>query len=201
MLIQKKSWKPYLFERLNLSPDKVLSSLVNVPGIHVFKIFPTHLYDQTLESIIEKFKPNILFLRRNHLDRLVSHKKAISIGIWHGVRTDSIEIGIEKKELIDFITGYENFYRKMKYFAVSNSLKIMDVEYENLFETPQISKVLNFILDDSEKVKKLNIKPSILKQDSTGASQQAFLRKVSTGGVKKMTSDFNFPKFNGKADL
>jgi LPS sulfotransferase NodH len=196
MLLQQRKWRYYLFERLKLSPEKTLSSLVDIPGIHVFKIFPTHLCDQSLESIIEKFKPDILFLRRNHLDRLVSHKKANSTGIWHGVSTDSVEIEIDEIELNDFITTYEKFHRKMYRCAVSNSVKIMDVEYENLFEAPVTSAVLNFILGDSEKVENLNIKPRTLKQDSTGASQQAYLRKVSTDSVKKKISDFNFPKVN-----
>jgi len=196
LLLQKRKWSFYLFERLKLNPEKALSALVDIPGIHVFKIFPTHLYDRTLESLIEKFKPDILFLRRNHLDRLVSHKKAKATGIWHGISTDSVEIEIDEIELNDFISGYENFYQKMNCCAVLNSVKIMDIDYENLFEPPVISAVLNFILADSVKVENLNIKPRTLKQDSTGASQQAYLRKVSTENVEKKISDFNFAKIN-----
>lgn len=196
LLIQKTKWRSYLFENLNLSPERALSALVEIPGIHVFKIFPTHLYDSTLESIIEKFKPDILFLRRNHLDRLVSHKKAKTTGLWHGASTGSVEIEIEEKELNDYVTGYENFYRKMNECALSNSLKIMDVEYEKLFEPAIISTVLNFILRDPKKLEKLNIKPRTLKQDSSDASQQSFLRKISNGGVSKKISDFYFPEIN-----
>lgn len=196
LLLQKKRWQFYLFERLKLNPDKALSALMGIPGTHVFKIFPTHLYEQTLESIIEKFKPDILFLRRNHLDRLVSHKKAKATGIWHGISTDSVEIEIDAIELSDFASGYENFYRKMNRCAVSNSLKIMDVEYENLFEPPIISAVLSFILGDSKKIENLNIKPRTLKQDSIGASQKSFLQKASSNGVEKKITDFNFSKVN-----
>ncbi len=197
LVLQKKSWRLYLFERLKLNPEKVLSALVDTPGTHVFKIFPTHLNDRTMEIIIEKFKPDILFLRRNHLDRLVSHKKAMATGLWHGVSTDSVDVEIDEGELSDFISGYEDFYRKMNECAFSNSLKVIDVEYESLFEPEIISSVLSFILEDPDKAKDLNLKPRTLKQDSGNDNQKSYLGRVSNNHMKKTISDFNFPKING----
>jgi hypothetical protein len=51
---------------------------------------------------------------------------------------------------------------------------------------------MNFILADPQKVANLNVKPRTLKQDVTGASQKAFLQKISGNGEKKVISDFDF---------
>ena len=195
-LLQKRKWRYYQFEHLKLSPDKALSALAKIPGTHVFKIFPFHIYDQSLEAAIKKFKPDILFLRRNHLDRLVSHKKAMATGVWHGVSTASVEVEIDEKQLNKYMADYENFYQKMKLCADSISAKVLDVEYETLFNPGNIEMVMEFILADPKKVANLNVKPRTLKQDASDASQQAFLQKISSNGVKKEISDFNFHRIN-----
>lgn len=195
-LLQKRKWRYYQFEHLKLDPDKALTALARVPGTHVFKIFPFHIYDQSLQAAITKFKPDILFLRRNHLDRLVSHKKAMATGVWHGVSTESVEVEIDEKQLNKYIDDYQSFYQKMSQTALSISANILDVEYETLFNPGNIEKVMNFILADAKKVGNLNVKPRTLKQDASGASQRAFLEKISIGGVKKEISDFNFHRIN-----
>jgi hypothetical protein len=191
-LLQKRKWRYYQFEHLRLNPDKALSALAKIPGTHVFKIFPFHIYDQSLEAAIKKFKPDILFLRRNHLDRLVSHKKAMATGVWHGVSTESVEVDIYEKQLNKFMADYQDFYKKINQTALSIGANTLDVEYETLFEPGNIEKVMNFILADPQKVANLNVKPRTLKQDVTGASQKAFLEKISRNGEKKVISDFDF---------
>jgi len=194
VLVQGKKWS---FNSLQLNPDKALSALANTPGTHVLKIFPDHVNVQTLESIMEKFEPDILFLRRNHLDRLVSLKKVEATGRWHGINTESVEIEIDENELSKFISSSEDFYRQIYMRAVSRSLKIMDVDYESLFHPDVISEVLNFIVGDPKKVKMIEMRPRTLKQDSGNASQQSYLSKVSSDGVKKTISDYNFDRFAG----
>jgi LPS sulfotransferase NodH len=195
-LLQKRKWRYYQFEHLKLNPDKALSALAKVPGTHVFKIFPFHIYDQSLEAAIKKYKPDILFLRRNHLDRLVSHKKAMATGVWHGVSTASVEVEIDEKQLNKYMADYQNFYQKMKLCADSISAKVLDVEYETLFNPGNIEMVMEFILADPKKVANLNVKPRTLKQDASDASQQTFLQKISSNGVKKEISDFNFHRIS-----
>jgi hypothetical protein len=195
-LLQKRKWRYYQFERLKLNPDKALSALAKIPGTHVFKIFPFHIYDQSLEAAIKKFKPDILFLRRNHLDRLVSHKKAMATGVWHGVSTASVEVEIDEKQLDKYMADYENFYQRMNLCADSISAKVLDVDYETLFNPGNIEMVMEFILADPKKVASLNVKPRTLKQDASNASQQTFLEKISSNGVKKEISDFNFHRIN-----
>lgn len=190
--LQRKKWRSYLFESLKLDPERALSSLAQVPGTHVIKIFPTHLYDKSLEAIIAKFEPDVLFIRRNHLDRLVSLKKAMSTQVWHGVSTESVTVDVDEEELSRYILGYEDFYQRMLRCAKENSAKILDVEYEKLFEPEKIKLVLDFILADSNRLSNLNTRPRTIKQDSTGASQQAFLQKTSRNRVRRSISDYDF---------
>ncbi len=191
-ILQKRKWRYYQFEHLKLNPDKALTIFSKLPGTHIFKIFPFVIYDETLVAAIKKFKPDILFLRRNHLDRLVSHNKAMATGVWHGVSTESVEVEIDEKQLNKYMEDYQDFYQKINQAALSNSANVLDVEYETLFEPGNIERVMNFILADPKKVANLNVKPRTLKQDASGVSQQAFLQKISSNGVKKEISDFNF---------
>ena len=80
---QKRRWVHYRFEQTTLNPIKTLQKILLFPGTHTIKIFPEHLHLETLEKIISEFKPHIVFLRRNHLDRYVSLKKANASGKWH----------------------------------------------------------------------------------------------------------------------
>lgn len=191
-ILQKRKWRYYQFEHLKLNPDKALTIYSKLPGTHIFKIFPFVIYDETLVAAIKKFKPDILFLRRNHLDRLVSHNKAMATGVWHGVSTESVEVEIDEKQLNKYMEDYQDFYQKIHQAALSNSANVLDVEYETLFEPGNIERVMNFILADPKKVANLNVKPRTLKQDASGVSQQAFLQKISSNGVKKEISDFDF---------
>jgi hypothetical protein len=167
---------------------------MKIQGTHVIKIFPTHLYNQTLEQLIKKFKPEIVFIRRNHLDRLVSHKKAQATGVWHGVETDLLEVQIDEKELNECVQGNEQFYREVVQIARKASSEFLDVEYENLFSPNEMEKVLSFILKKPENFSKMRYKPRTIKQDSTRASQQTFLQKISEDGSEMKISDYNFDR-------
>ena len=189
---QKKSWKYYRFEEARLNPALTFDALKDIPGVHVFKIFPFHLYDKSLMDAIEIYKPDIMFLRRNHLDRLVSHKKAMATGVWHGVSTDEVEVDIPEEQLNKYIKDYETFYSLMHQKAISSGCSIIDIEYEHLFEEATIKKVLEFIVGSADKVSQMNVVPRTLKQGTQDASQQAFLKKLAEKGVQKSVEDFDF---------
>jgi hypothetical protein len=146
---------------------------------------------------MEKIEPDVLFQRRNHLDRLISLKKVNANGLCHTVNAELVEIEIDENELNNFITSTEDFCRKVYMCAPSSTLRIMDIKYDSLFESEMISKVLNFIVGDLEKVKIIDMKPRTLKQNSGNATQQSYLSKVSNNSVKKTISDYNFDKFAG----
>jgi len=191
---QKKDWTYFRYEDSGLNPDKTIRAIMEIPGDHVFKIFPFHLRDEALTAIIKKYQPDIMFLRRNHLDRLVSHKKAMASGTWYGVATEGVEVDISVKQIEKYMDDYEKFYSLMKRTGTSTGCKIIDIEYEHLFEPDTTKRVLEFITGDSARVAKLNIKPRTFKQDTKDLSQQAFFEKLVKEGIHKGISDFDFRK-------
>jgi len=193
-LQQKQKWSYYRYEDSGLNPDKTIRAIMEIPGDHIFKIFPFHLRDEALTNIIKRYQPDIMFLRRNHLDRLVSHKKAMASGTWHGVATEGVEVDIPVKQIEKYMDDYEKFYSLMKRTATSSGCKIIDIEYEHLFEPDTTKRVLEFITGDPTRVAKLNIKPRTLKQDTKDLSQQAFFEKLAKEGIHKEISDFDFRK-------
>ena len=96
---QKQNWQHYRFEKTTLNPIKTIEKILAFPGTHIIKIFPEHLSIDALNKIISIFKPHIVFLRRNHLDRYVSLKKANATGKWHKVNSSDVEIAINDMEL------------------------------------------------------------------------------------------------------
>jgi hypothetical protein len=120
----------------------------------------------------------------------------MTTGVWHGVSTESVEVDIDEKQLNKYMADYQDFYQKMNKTALAIGANILDVEYETLFNPGNIEMVMEFILANPRKVASLNVKPRTLKQDASDASQQAFLQKISSNGVKKEISDFNFHRIN-----
>ncbi len=190
---QKKHWKYYRFEETSLDPLKTIDALMQVPGIHVIKVFPNHLHDASLQKIIATYKPHILFLRRNHLDRMVSHRKANKSGTWHGVSTDDQTVVIDPRDLNEHIEKFTKFYSDHLKFATDQGCKILDVNYKNLFEPKVTQSILEFMdWEGSSSVQKLSVAPKTLKQDTKQLSQDMFIKKLAESGIQKSIEDFDF---------
>jgi hypothetical protein len=187
---QRQKWRTYRFESSTLSATRTIRAIKKIHGIHIIKVFPTHLSDPVLESIIAEHKPHIIFLRRNHLDRFVSHKKARKTGKWHTASTEGVEIDIDETELNKFIVEYEKFYSRYVHFAREQGCAILDVDYEMLQDTKTIELIQHFSawegFTDFSKLAKI---PTTAKQDSSRTVQDKYL--ASTG---KKISDFDFKK-------
>ena len=187
---QRKSWSYNKFETTSLDAHKTLSALKKIPGIHVIKIFPQHLPDALLESLISEFKPHIIFLRRNHLDRFVSHKKANATGKWHTASTSDVVINLDAAELKRFIDDFTNFYIHYLKFAQAQGCQILDVDFDDLHNPERVRQIQNFAqfkgFSDWEK---LTLAPTTVKQDRSNQVQDDFLASMG-----KNYSDFVFPK-------
>ena len=196
---QKKRWKYYRFEETSLDSLKTIDALMQVPGIHVIKVFPNHLYDESLQKIIAAYKPHILFLRRNHLDRMVSHRKANKSGTWHGVSTDDQVVEISPTDLNEHMDKFIKFYEDHLKFATEQGCKILDINYANIFEPEVTKSILEFMdWEGSKTVQNLNVAPKTLKQDTKQLSQDLFLKKLSESGINKSIEDFDFVKAGAK---
>jgi hypothetical protein len=103
---QKRKWSHYRFEKTTLDPIRTIEKMLAYPGTHIIKIFPEHLRLETLQKLIIEFNPHILILRRNHLDRYVSLKKANTSGIWHEVDSSNFQIEVNDEELNKYFKIY-----------------------------------------------------------------------------------------------
>ena len=187
---QRQKWRTYRFESSSLSAAKTVRAIKKIHGIHIIKVFPTHLSDPVLESIIAEHKPHIIFLRRNHLDRFVSHKKANKTGKWHTASTEGIEINIDETELSKFVDEYEKFYKRYILFAKDNGCAVLDIDYETLQDTKVIESIQHFSawegFTDFNKLAKI---PTTAKQDYSRTVQDKYL-----ANQRKKISDFDFKK-------
>lgn len=185
---QKRHWIHYRFEKTTLNPIKTIEKILLFPGTHTIKIFPEHLHLKTLEKIIQKFQPHIIFLRRNHLDRYVSLKKANASGKWHKVDSSSLEIEVNASELDKFIQDYKKFYSSVKTFALASKCEILDLEFKELNNQQKVEEVQKFVAIYGNKgLDTLPKQPTTTKMDKASISQDKFLAKVG-----KRIEDYDF---------
>lgn len=184
---QKRDWKHFRFEQTSLDPFKTIEKMMLFPGTHTVKIFPEHLKLETLEKIIATFKPHILILRRNHLDRYVSLKKANASGKWHEVNSSGIEISIDDNELQRYMTNYIEWYGKVKGVAMKNNCPIMDIEFKQLNDSDTTTKVQEFVAINKNGLESLPKTPTTTKMDKSSKIQDEYL---SLHGKKHSDYDF-----------
>lgn len=187
---QKRAWKYLKFETTSLDAHKTLRALKRIPGTHIIKIFPLHFSNALLESLITEFHPHIVFLRRNHLDRYVSHKKANATGVWHRSATSDIEIEINQAEFDKYISDFTNFYTHFKKFTVDSGCHVMDLAFAQLHTTDDVRALQRFVAPEGfTKWDQLPPAPTTFRQERTNAVQAKYLEECG-----KVASDFDFPK-------
>jgi hypothetical protein len=182
---QKRKWTLFKFEKTSLDPIKVLEKMMAFPGTHIIKIFPEHLHFETLLNIIEQFDPSILILRRNHLDRYVSLKKANATGVWHKSDSSDVQIEIDERELVHYQNKYDDWYANIKKAIVSR--KVMDIGFEKLHDQETINLIQQFVSFDGAGLDSLPKAPTTKKMDKSSKIQDEFLASVG-----KKHSDFDF---------
>jgi hypothetical protein len=182
------SLKYFKFETTSLDAHRTMAAIQSLPGIHIIKIFPQHLSDPLLQSIIVEFKPYIIFLRRNHLDRFVSHKKANASGKWHTASTSDLVIDLDPREFDTFITNYTKFYTDYFHFAKAQGCPVLDVDFADLHNPEKVRQIQKFAqFDDFTDWDKLTLAPTTVKQDRSSKVQEDFLAKTG-----KSQADYDF---------
>ena len=185
---QKRKWIHYRFEKTSLNPEKTIENILKFPGTHTIKIFPEHLNQETLAKLISTFKPNIIFLRRNHLDRYVSLKKANASGKWHNVDSSDLVIDINDVELSKYMENYLIFYKDLKKLATASGCAILDLEFKDLHNPEKVAEIQKFvILNENIGLENLPKHPTTTKMDKASISQDKFLAQNG-----KKISDYDF---------
>jgi len=135
---QRRDWKPLCFEGAGLDPTRVLEIVNQQPGINVIKVFPGHLADDQLATLLKNYVSQVVFLRRNHFDRLVSLKVAQQSGKWQNEKYFGPEISPDRDELKRFTDGYTSWYREKKSLCIEIGIPVLDVAYEDLFSEEKL---------------------------------------------------------------
>ena len=141
-IAQRRGWKPLVFERSGLSLARVMQIMAQQAGINVVKIFPGHISDDDLETLFRDFSPHVVFLRRNHMDRLTSLKAAGLTGNWQNAKYTGPEVSIDDADLHRFTVEYEAWYRQEKAICLSLGLTVTDVAYEDLLDERNLHDLL-----------------------------------------------------------
>lgn len=187
---QRRGWKYDRWETTSLDARKTLATIKKIPGTHIIKIFPQHLSDPLLKSLIAEFQPHIIFLRRNHLDRFVSHKKANATGKWHSAPTSDVVVDLKVKEFDRFIANYTAFYNLYAEYAPSVGCQVLDIGFDDLRDPAMVRQIQEFTaLPGFTQWSELPKAPTTVKQDKSSKVQDDFLASMG----KKLT-DFDFPK-------
>ncbi|MEY4380291.1 MAG: hypothetical protein RLZZ378_694, partial [Actinomycetota bacterium] len=184
---QKRKWSHYRFEKTTLDPIRTIEKMLAYPGTHIIKIFPEHLRLETLQKLIIEFNPHILILRRNHLDRYVSLKKANTSGIWHEVDSSNFQIEVNDEELNKYISKYIDWYSAVKKSASANNCQIMDIEFKQLQDPSITTQVQKFVSLDGLGLDSLPKTPTTTKMDKSSKVQDDYL-----AAHNKKLSDFDF---------
>ncbi|MDP1720517.1 MAG: sulfotransferase domain-containing protein [Candidatus Nanopelagicaceae bacterium] len=190
---KKEGTIPYKFETSGMKPAKVLRSIQKTPGIHVFKIMSFHFRPERLENLIEQFHPKVLFLRRNHLDRFISTKKAQTTGKWHGFNTDEDLIEVDEKSLARSIESSINFYDDIRQCCLSNKVDWLDLDYSEVFSQSKLQEILNFTgvqFSQNDLLSLITTK----RQDSKHFSRERFLQSSQSPGTNKFLTNYAFNK-------
>jgi len=176
---QRTSWEYFKFEKTSLDAHRMISAMKSLPGVHIIKVFPKHLSDPLLQSIIAEFKPHIIFLRRNHLDRFVSHKKANASGKWHTANSSDVVIDLDLREFERFIADYTKFYTDYYHFAKAQGCSVLDVDFADLNTPEKVREIQKFAqFKDFNDWNKLTLAPATVKQDRSNKVQDDFLKKT-----------------------
>lgn len=146
-LAQRRQWRLMSFEDFGLSSTRVLRIMSQQPGINVVKVFPRHVADSQLETLLREFAPHVVFLRRNHLDRFTSIERAKQTGTWQNAQYGGLDISIDQSELQRVANEAQAWYREQKALCLSLGLQVSDVAYEELLDEKNLRNLLTTLAD------------------------------------------------------
>ena len=182
---QRRKWTLFRFEQTSLNLFKTINAMLAFPGTHIVKIFPEHLHAESLGRILNQYQPHVIILRRNHLDRYVSLKKANASGKWHKVNSSEIQVELNKEELMHYVNKYNDWYKFVK--KAATNCEVIDFNFDQLHDAETVTKIQEFILQDKSQVKLLPKSPTTTKMDKSSKIQEDFL---AANGMKYADFDF-----------
>jgi hypothetical protein len=178
---QRRGWKPYALEGHHVDIHELLDTLSSVSGVHVAKVFWNHLSDADLARALASFRPTIIFLRRNHYDRLVSHLRAVQNGgAWHGQSYAKSEVEVTEELLQSHASDYSDWYRRSRKLCDELGLRIFDIAFEDLVAPGALHDlILETCGDNISRARLQSAQPATKRQaaSSTPTSDELALRE------------------------
>jgi hypothetical protein len=174
---QKNDWRPFALEEPGADIQRILSVLKSLPGIHIIKVFPSHLQPETLELVLSQFTHSVIFVRRNHLQRYVSLQRAKLSGEWTTTKYENLEITVDDSEFVKFQQGAVDWYSDTKEKITQLGLDIIDVDYEEILSVEGLRTTIS---------RALKIPAELLTDDILQPSTE----KQSIHGIRRREFDF-----------
>lgn len=166
---QKHQWKPYAFEADHLDVRQLLRVFQTTAGLHVAKVFWNHLSDPALEDALATFRPTVIFLRRNHYDRLVSHLRARQNGAWHGRPYVEDEVHVTEEMLQSYASDYTSWYLKTRAMCDKLGLPIFDVAFDDLVAPNALRELIASVCGDIISPSQLELARPATERQATGS--------------------------------
>lgn len=182
---QRKNWKPYAFEAGRLDLQKLLGTFSSTSGLHVAKVFWDHLSDDTLARALEELRPTVIFLRRNHYDRLVSHLLAIQNNAWHGRTYADSNVEISEGLLRQYADDYFDWYRRTRLLCDELGLRTLDIAYEDLIVPGALQEIIATVCGDRI--------PRVRVQNALPATQRQATGSTPTTEGLQLRERYTFP--------
>lgn len=189
---QKRRWKPYAFEADRLDVRRLLEVLTTTSGLHVAKVFWNHLSDEALEDALSTFRPTVIFLRRNHYDRLVSHLRARKNGAWHGRPYAEDDVHVDEDLLQSYANDYSTWYLRTRAMCDELGLRIFDVAFDDLIAPGAVNDLIASVCGDA-------ISRSRLEAARPATERQA-TRLPSTDEELHLRRTYDFPGVERASD-
>ncbi|HUW78398.1 MAG TPA: sulfotransferase domain-containing protein [Candidatus Nanopelagicaceae bacterium] len=181
------------FELSSIDPLKVIRAMLATPGSHIAKLFPTHLSDEIVESIFSEFRPRVIYIRRNHLDRLISHKRAVKSGHWINIANGDVEIEITSAELRVNQRWAEEHYAKIVALTEKFECPLLDIDYSDLFADSNMIKVLEFVTNkDDLDFSTIDLQPKTPRQSKSNSENITYLDELANENYETLIRRYEF---------
>jgi LPS sulfotransferase NodH len=182
---QRGGWTPYALEADHIDVNELLGTFSQVAGLHVAKVFWNHLSDAALARALEAYRPTIIFLRRNHYDRLVSHLLARQNDAWHGRSYANDKVEVTEQVLQSYADEYSDWYRRSRRLCDELGLHVIDIGFEELVSPGALQELIAKVCGDAV--------PSARSQAAQPATKRQGAGSTLTSDESALRERFAFP--------
>ena len=140
------------FEKMNRDSLNIIDCLVNDKKfenqIIVVKVFQSHLSEEKLAEVLEKYATHVIFIRRRTLYTYVSSLKARATGNWWGKDSSSTKVVLSENEVRRYISTVNSWFDFTFDLVKKLEIPTLSISYDGLFETKTDLPLLRSFLEE-----------------------------------------------------